>query len=221
MPKYKKYLFILFTIPVFTLLLMPGVSAGNSDSVGSTKEGRWEEHQEKMEEKKQEIEAKKEEVQENREQKKEEMQAKKCEVLNNRLTNRIAAYESHKAKRLANYQKLLDKLDEILEAMEDYGLDTADLSEAIAGTEELVDEYLALYDDFITGLKDAQDLTCGDSTQPFKDAMHASKEELQDLRDKRKKLRDYYVDTVRPAIKGLREQAHELISSEAEEVTNE
>lgn len=192
-----------------TLLLAFGLAttAMAEDSTDNSKT-KWQEKREEMKEKHEERKEAWEEKKEERQEKKEERIEKRCEKIEQRIANRISKYEDRKENDTLIFDKLTTRLDSLIGRLEERGVDAADLKSKVDSMKAMVDDLRELQDAFIAELKKTEDLACGESEGAFKEQLQATKEDLNAVRDKVTEIRNYYRDTVRPAIIDLKGSLH-------------
>jgi len=128
-----------------------------------------------MEARKSEREGAKEERMEVREEK----QTARCEAMRERAQSRIGQMEENREVHIANYNRLSEKLDDIVTKMSEEGFDTSDLESAIATLEDLVSDYANTYSDFVAGLDSHAGMDCEDYEGGKREALNGAKDHLQ------------------------------------------
>lgn len=133
-----------------------------------------------------------------------------CERMDERLAAKIAQLEENRDGHVNKYNRILTRLTEIMERMEDKGLDVSKLREDLGTFEVMVDEYVAEYKTFLTLLETAAGIDCQNAQEEFKEAMMAARAQMKVISAKRLDILEFYRDVLRVDIKDLREQAQEL-----------
>lgn len=168
-----------------------------------TRQARVEEREEKREEEAAE--------------RKEKREAKRCEVVQELVSKRIEIFKKTKTNHQENYDKLVSRLNEVVLKLQAKGLDTTELSTDLATLETMIAEYKTKYESFVAQLDATGTVACGETSDVYKAKLEESKALVQELRQMRVKIRDFYLTEVREDIKALRELAEK--SSEEENET--
>lgn len=162
----------------------------------------------------------KERVAENLQEKRDDIKGNLCERATTGINNKINRFNTNREDHITRYTRLITRLEEIAVSLNNKGYDTVDLEEKTAILNDMIEDYIASYDDFVIELDDSTDLACGESDGAFRDALSSIKDSWNDLQQMRQDIRSYYSTEIRGAIKDLREQARSNSISN-EEVTNE
>ncbi len=157
-----------------------------------------------------------EEAKENREELKEEVKERICERLEKKIDLKLARFDKNKGVHVAKYQRLKEKLERVLDKLEDKGFDVSQLEDHLPALDDLIKQYAKAYSDFIESLRFTKGYACGKSEGDFRDSLGGAREMLAKVKELRKEIRDYYKDVIREDIKDLREQASELYEAEEE-----
>ena len=193
----KKIILNLIFIFSLSILFTPFVFAENVKAVNPSGQPNNADKEEMMQDKKDGIQAKKD-----------EKGLQKCENTANRIATKIARFQENKASHVEKYNALTTKLEEIITALADKGIDTADLEEHLAVLESMIADYAVSYDDFLAELSAVENTACGEENG-FKDDMKAIRGMFKSLLDERLAIRKYYVEVIRLDVKGIREQTRE------------
>lgn len=221
----KKYYLAPLYVLLISILFVRVVSAEeveNNETEGSetprvTREERQQQRSDAREQKMETREVRQEENAANREQNQEARAQKRCEVVSELINKRVEIFKKTKTNHQENYDKLLSRLNEVSTKLNEKGLDTTNLNSDIATLTTMVSEYKTKYDSFVTQLEQIQEVVCGENATTYKDTLEQTKTMLQELRQLRIKIREFYLTEVREDLKLLRQQAEQASDQETEQ----
>lgn len=133
----------------------------------------------------------------------------RCERAVTRVALRIGNMSQNRNIHIGNYDRIIERLAEIVASMSEEGLDTSALESDLAAFEDMVAEYESLYSDFLLSLEDHEGSVCEDQEGVRKEAFQGARDHLHNLIAKRKEIRQFFAHEIREDIKGLRLQAEE------------
>ena len=144
-----------------------------------------------------------------------------CEQVVGKVQERLGSYGDSKGSHTDKYARVLSRLDEISVKLSAKGLDTTNLDLAIGTLDNLVTEYIALYESLIAGLTDVSSYDCTQAAEVYKVSLVDSREALKAVREKRVEIRTHYRDVIRVAFQDLRDQVKEQKVQEKEDSKTE
>ena len=151
-------------------------------------------------------------VQDRKQERVEEMEARRlriCEKLEGRIEIKVNRFQENKNTHVEKYQRLKERLGNVLSTLEERGFDVSKLREDLGKLDELIKEYAQLYVEFIDSLEFTRGYACGKSEGDFKDAVAAAREKYRLIKEKRAEIREFYQEVIREDIKELRQQAED------------
>jgi hypothetical protein len=163
-----------------------------------------------------------------RAQKKEDMLLRKqervetrCTISENKIKGIVSTYESNKTsweKLISNTEEVLNKMEAKLKAA---GADTTKLVGYIAELKTLMQKSAAAKDAVIAKLREGQNLACGEANGEYKSRLQEARQLRTTLVADRKAARQYFINTVKPEIKRLRDTVNGKKVVETKETTEE
>lgn len=129
----------------------------------------------------------------------------KCNEKKARVKNRVENFDDKKNRHMELYTRFQDRLALKIGRWKEMGYDTAKLEEDLNELTEMVDEFSEEYSHYINTLRESEGIVC-ESGDVFPDALDEIRQELSDVREKAKEIKDFYYNTVRLDILDLKQQ---------------
>ncbi len=214
----KKILLTLTVISLFTLVLSPVFAAkpDNAPQGKPIKEEKIRNNEEKIQEVKERVAAKKEEKQQERNERRERV----CAAFSERAQQKLQHFADYRGVHVEKYEKLIARLEGLSTKLAAKGYDVTDLKAHLGELSVLVEKYQMVFDEFIASLNYTKGFGCTDKDADFRENMALSKAKLAELKAVRTEIRDFYKDMIRADVKALRIQA-EKNATEDEEVNED
>jgi len=127
-----------------------------------------------------------------------------CQVITTNVDKRITNFENQKTKHVAQYKKTQNKVVALVDKLEDEGYDVAELRVSLVTYEQLTNKFGTDYDTYITDLRGTKEYTCGRSSGEFKAKLAIAREQLKLVHDDAVAIRNYWAQTLKPAIVALK-----------------
>lgn len=156
-----------------------------------------------------------------REEAMEQRMLERCERLVARVAARIEKMEDNREVHISNFERIIERFNEMIVALTEEGLDTSALEEDLATFEGMVETYHDIYSDFVASLEGYEGDVCEDMEGGRKGVLQAAKDHLRILTEKRQELRQFFAHELRADIKQLREQANAMHMAGQEDVEEE
>lgn len=131
---------------------------------------------------------------------------KKCEQVKARITQRIRNFDDNRNRHLESYQKINDRLDELVIRLEAKGYDTYAVKEKLTAFNQLMNEYrnnYALYQQNLTG---AGVVACDSDQANFNGALTKTRNQLKVIQKNHNAIHTFWAKELRPAVLALKEQ---------------
>ena len=154
---------------------------------------------------------------------------KKCEQVKARITQRIRNFDDNRNRHLESYQKINDRLDELVTSLEAKGYDTYAVKEKLTAFNQLMNEYRNNYVVYQQNLTNAGGVACDSEQANFSGALKQARNQLKTVRQNHTALHTFWAKELRPAVLALKEQTpvtteeteNTTINEEIEEGVNE
>jgi hypothetical protein len=177
----------IFALAVFLVLAMAGSAAlaraesNATDTNNSDKLTKWEE-------------------------KKAQISEQRCKNIETRIETRINRYDNNQNRDVTVYANLKSRLDKLVERLKLRSLDTSKLETDLKTLDEKIAKAQTDYETFINGLKETQNLACGESQGQFSGKLGEARKVILTVRQDRIDIRNFLRNTIRPDIQALREK---------------
>lgn len=195
---------------LLTIFMVPLALGQNTDFF----EKKSEEFEKKMEEKEKKFEEQKDKFME----KKQEFIQNRCDMITKIIDNRINRFNNNKDFHLKRYERIKERITNLIARLEDKGYDVSDLKDSLDELNEKILSSAALYEELISDLESAKDYECGASEGSFIEAVGFAKTSLKDFRESMLETRDFFKTEVKPELKELKD---EIIKQKQERLKNE
>lgn len=133
----------------------------------------------------------------------------RCSALNEKTRMNAERFETARGNDEERHNRLVERLKQAIEIFSEKGYDTVALEQAVEGMDSRVEAVEDAFASFMEALESVKELECTASKEEFQAALETTKDELELLREARVELRDYYKETVRPALQALKDQIEE------------
>lgn len=130
-----------------------------------------------------------------------------CTKVENRIKLQIKYFENAQRRRTNAYQNTQARLAGLKDNLTNRGFDTVQLGTDLETLQLKIDTYSKAFDDFMVELKQAQELSCGESDGAFKDSITKARELLQQVRSLGLDIRSFLAETIRPELVSLKSQS--------------
>ena len=137
---------------------------------------------------------------------KQQLNQDRCTIINQRITDRLNNFQSKQNGDSTIFGNAYGRLNNIQTRLKSDNLDTSKLVTDLATLKTKIDKVNSDYANFISGLKDTESFTCGQSQGQFMGKLGAARGILMSVRQDRLDVRGYIVNTIIPDIKALRQQ---------------
>lgn len=134
--------------------------------------------------------------------------AKTCEERNARLDMRIERKQAGQERLEARHEQFLERMEQLLADAETAGVDTTELSAAIAELEDYREVITADYDGLMGGMLDLQGEACNMTVEEWRAGMEEVKMYAQAHDEHGKEIRAFLTNTLRPAVMEVMGQVH-------------
>lgn len=178
-----------YSLLTFTLLILLSTSTAHAEYSDKSKQMRDipEERQQRQEERNQ-------------------LRDEQCVQLQDRIQNRINAFNENKDGNVARYQEAKQRIADLISKLETQGVDVTTLKDHLDVFDGMITKYASVYVDFIESLKSTTQYICGESQGAFKDAMSIVRQKHQEVIAQRQDIHEYFIHTLKEDIKALRVQ---------------
>jgi len=135
-----------------------------------------------------------------------QLTADRCTLVNQRITDRLNNFQSKQNGDSTIFGNVFGRLGNIQVRLANAGLKTDQLTTDLATLKTKIDKVNTDYASFISGLKDTENFTCGQSQGQFMGKLGAARGILTSVRTDRMAVRSYITGTIIPDIQALRKQ---------------
>ncbi len=129
---------------------------------------------------------------------------RRCAVSETRVTNIVGKYDVAYPVHVRNYQKISQKVKEVITKAQAQGKDTTKLEAVVKTLDEKITTLDQQVKAVIAQLKVAQQYACGESHGKYVEEIKKARELAQTAHKTMLDVRSYYQNTVRPEIQALR-----------------
>jgi archaellum component FlaC len=137
----------------------------------------------------------------------------KCDKADNIIAKIIEHYTSTRREHVEKFNTFRKKYDEMVSTLGTKGYNVSELKKYSKNLETKISTYATDLNAFMQSLKESQQLACGESNGKYLEAVKASKELLKKVRTDIQEIKNYYHDTIRPAVINLKNEVKESKSS--------
>lgn len=127
----------------------------------------------------------------------------RCVAMQKRIQDRIAKHDSHYGEYALNYQGLKTAATKRITALEKKGIDVSVLKSHLIELDALVKQFSTDKATYMQKLRETTKLSCGKSDGALKESTQAVLEAHKKVLSDARKIREYYLLTIKPAIKEL------------------
>ena len=138
-----------------------------------------------------------------RQERQEEQRTDLCQRVTDRQEQWRQRYFEAKEKHASVHQGVISRLRNLITKLDDRGCDTGELADNVNQFEALVQELADLFNAFIAALHDVTLPVCQDTPQDHRTAMAAVREKLQQVKNQRREIHNFYQTTLKPDLKRL------------------
>ena len=139
-----------------------------------------------------------------------------CEALQTRIDVRQRNFNSHRLGLLRRFDNLLERLENLVDKAQEFGLDTTELETQMVGLRERLGELSAEYQAFIDLLQVARAISCEEDPEGYQAAMAEARTQLVLVHEMAQDINTHYVNVIKPILLDLREQLSVLMEEENE-----
>ncbi len=147
----------------------------------------------------------KEKVQEETQEKRKEFVGKKCDQLEQRIATKITNFDNTHQFHVRQYGLMKEKIEKVIATKEAEGKDVSKLKTDLQTFNDKVALFATHRQEFIDALKRTQEHACGESEGAFKAALKTAQEKHKVVIADAKDIRSFYMNTLRPDLKALRD----------------
>lgn len=158
--------------------------------------------QEKISERIENREVKMEELQEKRA----EIAEKKCEDAQNRIQNKTMQMQNNLNMYSRVQSRTSERLVRLSSLLASKGLDVSTLNNQIATLSTMSLELKTTYAGLITNMNGAQEVTCNETKEAFKNRFELAKDDVEQIKQVRSEIKNYINSTIKPELQRLRQQ---------------
>jgi len=128
------------------------------------------------------------------------------EKVQQRLELIITRFENNKERHIKVYNEMKAKVQQLLEQMQEKGLDVSKLSQDLAAWDEMIRRFASDYAALMETLKKLCSLEAGEAEQEFRPLIQEAREQLRKVHQDVMEIRLFYQKTIRSDIQDLRSQ---------------
>ena len=143
----------------------------------------------------------------------EERVAAKCDKAENVIAKIVERYTATRRDHVEKFNAFRKRYDEMVNNLGTKGYNVTDLKKYSKAMETKISTYASDLSAFMQSLKASQELSCGESNGKYVETVKATKELLKKVRTDIQDIKNYYHDTVRPALVNLKKDVKESKSS--------
>lgn len=137
----------------------------------------------------------------------------KCDKADNIIAKIIERYTSTRREHVEKFNAFRKNYDELVNSLGVKGYNVSELKKYSKNMETKISTYATDLNAFMQSLKEAQQLACGESNGKYLEVIKVSKELLKKVRTDIQEIKNYYHDTIRPAVINLKNEVKEKKSS--------
>lgn len=143
----------------------------------------------------------------------EERVAAKCDKAENVIEKIVTHYTSTRREHVQSFNTFRKRYDEIVNDLGTKGHNVLELKKYSKNLETKISTYASDLSALMQSLKESQQLACGESNGKYLETVKTTKELLKKVRTDIQEIKNYYHDTVRPALINLKKEVKENKSS--------
>lgn len=141
---------------------------------------------------------------EKKEELKDEIKTKVCDDVTSRINQRIKKYEENHDGHVTAYNKLKNRLQELVTKLEAEGKDVTKLKADLVILEEKIKAYSDAKATFIETLKNSQSMACGESQGAFKEQIGTIQDAHRTMMGKAKDIRTFFSTVIKVDLRALK-----------------
>jgi hypothetical protein len=167
---------------------------------------RQEERKANLETRKAELKTAQDEKMKLRQEFKTKLTEERCARIQERVDSKIALFEEKKKSHAAVYENIKKRISAVIEKASAKGYDTAELKSDLTVLEEKIATFTNDYASYLSKIKGSKNFTCGHSEGDFKGELVEARALLKTVHTDAQDIRNYVKNTIKPAIKALKDQ---------------
>lgn len=135
-----------------------------------------------------------------------ENKEKRCEAVTSKVTERVEKFDNNRQDNVIKHKRMVDGVKKIVEKLKEKGYDVTKLEADLKELDSKIVTAAKDFEVFITLLRESKSFACGESQGQFTAKMAEAKKQLAVVKQDRMAIREYFVNTIKPDIKAVREQ---------------
>lgn len=142
--------------------------------------------------------------QQEREERNETRSAERCERITERLTTRIGRVNQATERQTGLYERMVSRLDNVIESAAAVEYDTAALIAARDAVNTQIEAFVATSIDFTSDLASSADVACAETPETYGSAISGARDSLREVRAAALLVRTTFREQAIPALQDLR-----------------